>query len=78
MPLLKTEGVGIMNVSNKAYDILNIIAKIVAPTITFISAVLSIWNVPYTAEITATLGAFDVFIGALVVVLKANYDKRNP
>lgn len=71
------EGVGIM-ISNKAYDILNIIAKIVAPSITFISAVLSIWNVPYTAEITATLGAFDVFIGALVVVLKANYDKRNP
>ena len=71
------EGVGIM-ISNKAYDILNIIAKIVAPTITFISAVLSIWNVPYTAEITATLGAFDVFIGGLVVVLKAKYDKRNP
>lgn len=67
-----------MNVSNKVYDVLNIIAKIVAPAVTFVSAVLSIWNVPYTAEITATLGAFDVFIGALVVVLKANYDKRNP
>ena len=63
-------------ISNKAYDILNIIAKIVAPTITFISAVLSIWNVPYTPEITATLGAFDVFIGALVVALKANYNKK--
>lgn len=62
-------------ISNKVYDVLNIIAKIVAPAITFISAVLAIWHVPYTTEITATLGAFDVFIGALVLVFKANYDK---
>lgn len=62
-------------INNKLYDVLNIIAKIVAPAITFISAVLAIWHVPYTTEITATLGAFDVFIGALVLVFKAKYDK---
>ena len=62
-------------INNRLYDVLNIIAKIVAPAITFISAVLAIWHVPYTTEITATLGAFDVFIGALVLVFKANYDK---
>ena len=65
-----------MSISNKAYDVLCIISKIVAPAITFISAVLAIWHVPYTTEITATLGAFDVFIGALVVALKVNYDKK--
>ena len=62
-------------INNKLYDVLNIIAKIVAPAITFISAVLAIWHVPYTTEITATLGAFDVFIGALVLVFKSKYDK---
>ena len=62
-------------INNKVYDVLNVIAKIVAPAITFISAVLAIWHVPYTTEITATLGAFDVFIGALVLVFKAKYDK---
>ena len=62
-------------INNKVYDVLNVIAKIVAPAITFISAVLAIWHVPYTTEITATLGAFDVFIGGLVLVFKAKYDK---
>ena len=62
-------------INNKVYDVLNVIAKIVAPAITFISAVLAIWHVPYTTEITATLGAFDVLIGALVLVFKVKYDK---
>lgn len=62
-------------INNRLYDVLNVIAKIVAPAVTFISAVLAIWHVPYTTEITATLGAFDVFIGALVIVFKAKYDK---
>ena len=63
-------------INNTVYDILNIIAKVVAPMVTFISAILAIWHVPYTTEITATLGAFDVFMGALVVALKVNYDKK--
>ena len=61
--------------SNKTYDILNIIAKLVAPIATFISAILVIWNVPYAEQITATLGAFDVLMGAIVVIAKAQYDK---
>ena len=63
-------------INDKLYDALNIVAKIVAPAATFISAILAIWHVPYTEQITATLGALDVFVGALVVVLKANYDKK--
>ena len=63
-------------IPNKLYDVLNIIAKLVAPIATFISAVLAIWHVPYTEQITATLGAFDVLIGAVVVILKAHYDKK--
>ena len=66
-----------MEISNKVYDVLNIIAKLVAPTATFISAVLAIWHVPYTEQITATLGAFDVLVGAVVVVLRATYNKKN-
>ena len=63
-------------INDKVYDILNVIAKIVAPLATFISAILVIWNVPYTEQITASLGAFDVFVGALVVILNANYKKK--
>lgn len=62
--------------SNKAYDIIKTIALIATPTITFIAAVISIWNIPHGAEITATLAALDTFLGALVVVLKVNYDRK--
>ena len=62
--------------SNKVYDILNIIAKIIAPAATFIGALMTIWNIPYAEQVTATLAALDVFLGALVVIAKANYDKK--
>ena len=62
--------------SNKAYDIIKTIAWIATPTITFIAAVISIWNIPHGAEITATLAALDTFLGALVVVLKIKYDRK--
>ena len=62
--------------SNKAYDIIKTIALVATPTITFIAAVISIWNIPHGAEITATLAALDTFLGGLVVVLKIKYDRK--
>lgn len=62
--------------SNKTYDVLNLIAKLIAPLSTLISALLVIWNVPYTEQITATLAAINTFVGAIVVTAKASYDKR--
>ena len=66
-----------MKVSNKTYDTLAIIAKIVAPVCTFIAALLAIWHIPYAAPITASLAAFDTCIGAIVTILKNSYDKEN-
>ena len=60
--------------SNRQYDILKQVALIAVPVATFIAAVLKIWQVPYTAEITATLAAFDALLGGLVNVLKSQYD----
>ena len=54
--------------SNKTYDTLKFISQIVAPLIVFVSAILPVWNVPYQVQITATLAALDVFIGAVVSV----------
>ena len=62
--------------SNKTYDIIKIIRLIGTPAITLVAAVISIWNIPYGAQITATLAAIDTFLGALVVILNANYNKR--
>ena len=65
-----------MKLSNKTYDKLCIIVKCIAPILTFISAVLAIWHVPYTAQITATLAALNTCLGGRVTVLKAVYDKQ--
>lgn len=64
-----------MKLSNKAYDNLCIIVKCIAPILTFISAVLAIWHVPYTAQITATLAALNTCLGGIVTMLKSQYDK---
>lgn len=62
--------------SDRVYDVLCIIAKLIAPSATLISAILTIWNVPYAEQITATMAAIDVFMGAVVVIAKASYDKK--
>lgn len=64
-------------ISNATYDKLCVIVKIIAPILTFISATLAIWHVPYTAQITATLAAFNTCLGGIVTALKAIYDKEN-
>lgn len=62
--------------SNKTYDVIKMISLIGTPAITLIAAIISIWNIPYGAQITATLAAVDTFMGALVVILNANYNKK--
>lgn len=62
--------------SNKVYDVLNIVAKLIAPIATFVSALLMIWDVPYAEQITETFAALDVLMGAIVVIAKASYDKK--
>lgn len=66
-----------LKLSNEAYDKLCIIVKVIGPILTFISAVLAIWHVPYTAQITATLAGLNTCLGGIVSALKAEYDKEN-
>ena len=61
--------------SNKTYDTLKLIALLVLPIGTLISAFCNIWNIPYGDQIMQTFAALDVFCGALVTIEKAQYDK---
>lgn len=63
--------------SNKTYDVIRLIGEIAVPVIAFIASLCTIWNVPYCAEITASLTALDTFIGAVVMILRAKYNKTN-
>lgn len=62
---------------NTTYDNLKMIALIVAPILTFIATLLKIWDVPYSAQILATLSALDVLVGAIVTISKELYEKKN-
>ena len=60
---------------NRTYDIIKLISLIAVPLFAFIGALCSIWNVPHSEQITATLTALDTLLGALVVILAKEYNK---
>lgn len=65
-----------MKMSNKFYDILKYIAMIVLPAIgTLYFALASIWHLPYGEEVVGTITAVDAFLGALLGISAAQYNK---
>ena len=66
-----------MNLTNKQYDTLKMIALLVLPIGTFISTFLAIWGLPAAEQVQQTFIALDVLCGALVTGLKARWDKEH-
>ncbi|MCR4670575.1 MAG: phage holin [Saccharofermentans sp.] len=62
--------------NNKTYDIIKKVALLVAPAVTFMTAVVDIWGIPYGQQIVATCAALDTFIGVAVTILASNYQKN--
>ena len=62
--------------SNKVYDILKNIALIFPLVITFIIAVMKIWNIPYAVEIGLTLSALNTLIAGIVKISNTMYLKN--
>ena len=64
--------------NNQIYDILKRVALIVIPALaTFVNAVGIVWGVPYTNEVTATITAFGVFLGAALGISSKTYEPEN-
>lgn len=62
--------------SNKTYDILKWVALIFLPSLgTLYFALAGIWNFPYGEEIVGTITAIDTFLGCLLGISSANYNK---
>lgn len=55
-----------MTFTNHQYDILKKVALIILPLAEFVSALATIWGIPYGAEIVATLTAFHAFLGSML------------
>lgn len=65
-----------MKMSNKTYDVLKWIAQLVLPAVGTLYAALSgIWGFSYQEEMMATVLAVDTFLGALLGISSANYNK---
>lgn len=63
-----------MKLSNRTYDILKYVALIALPAIqVFWLTIGKIWNISYTVEIGATIGAVALLLGTLLGVSTRNY-----
>lgn len=64
--------------NNKVYDILKYVAQIALPALgTLYFALAGIWNLPYGEEVLGTITAVDTFLGALLMLSTAQYNKQN-
>ena len=64
--------------SNKVYDILKWIAMVFLPAIGTLYFVLAgIWGFPYGEEIVGTITAVDTFLGVVLGISTAQYNKDN-
>ena len=67
-----------MKMTNKAYDILKWIAQYFLPAIgTLYFALAGIWGLPYGEQIVGTITAVDTFLGVLLGISSAQYNKAS-
>ena len=67
-----------MKLSNKAYDVLKWIAMYLLPAAgTLYFALSGIWGLPYGEEVVGTITAVDTFLGVILGISSATYNKAN-
>lgn len=68
-----------MKLTNKWYDILKWIAILFLPALaTFIEVVFAVWKLPYAHEISTTITACAVFLGAILGLSSLKYKNDEP
>ena len=66
-----------MKISNKTYDVLKWIAQYFLPAAgTLYFALAGIWGLPYGEQIVGTITAVDTFLGVLLGISAATYNKN--
>ena len=65
-----------LKLKNKLYDILKWVSILFLPALaTFYGLVSKTWDLPYGEQIVITINGLGVFIGALIGISTANYNK---
>ena len=66
-----------MKMSNKVYDVLKWIAMYFLPAIgTLYFALSGIWNLPHGEQVVGTITAVDTFLGVILGISNAQYNKN--
>ena len=66
-----------MKLSNKVYDVLKWIAMSLLPAVgTLYFALSGIWGFPYGEQVVGTITALDTFLGVILGISTATYNKR--
>ncbi len=66
-----------IKLSNEQYDVLKWVALIALPAAgTLYFTISQIWHLPYGEEIVGTVTALDTFLGALLGISTASYNKE--
>lgn len=67
-----------MKMSNKIYDTLKWVAMYLLPALgTLYFALAGIWGLPYGEQIVGTITAVDTFLGVMLGISSAQYNKSN-
>ena len=65
-----------MKLSNKLYDVLKWIALYLLPALgTLYFALAGIWGFPFGEEVVGTITALDTFLGVILGISNAQYNK---
>lgn len=66
-----------MKMNDKLYDILKWVAILFLPALAIlVKTVFAIWQIPLGDQISATIIAIQVFLGAILGVSSLNYNKE--
>ena len=65
--------------NSKVYDVLKYLTIIVLPAIgALYTGLAQIWDLPYSAQIPATITVICTFLGAILCISTAQYNKYQP
>ena len=65
-----------MKLSNKVYDVLKWIAMYLLPAVgTLYFALSGIWGFPYGEQVVGTITALDTFLGVILGISTATYNR---
>ena len=66
-----------MKLTDKAYDVMKWLVIIVLPALaTLYAALAAVWTWPFAGQVVTTITAVDTFLGAVLCISAANYNKN--